>query len=64
MSDERLAQLETIVDDFVLSACVKIMQEFKDRKSGEWNPDYWIRLAQGEDVEVAEEDPTALVDME
>ena len=51
MSDERLAQLETITDDSSLSAHVELVLEFKDRKSGEWNPDYWIRLAGGEDVE-------------
>ena len=64
VSNEWLAQLKTIADDSVLSACAEILQKFKDGKNEEWNPDYWIRLAQGEDVEVAEEDPTALVDME
>ena len=38
------------------------MQEFKDRKSKEWNLDYWIRLAQGQDGEAVEEEPAALVD--
>ena len=62
MSDERLAQLETIADDSIISTCAKIMQEFKDGKSGEWNLDYWIRLAQGKDVEAVE--PAVLVDMD
>ena len=42
------------------------MQEFKDGMSGEWDPDYWIHLARGEE-EVAEEaeaaeEPIVLVD--
>ena len=45
--------------DFVLAACAKLMQEFKDGKSGEWNLDYWIHLAWGE---VVEEEPISLVD--
>ena len=43
VSDERLAQLETLDGD------AELMQEFKDGKSVEWDPDYWIRLARGED---------------
>ena len=45
VSDERLAQLERIADDSVLSAHAELMQEFKDEKSGEWDPNYCIRLA-------------------
>ena len=41
--------------DVVLSACAKLMQEFKDGRSGEWNPDYWIRLTRREEEEVVEE---------
>ena len=44
VSEKRLAQLETVADDLVLSAHANLMQEFKDRKSVEWDPDYWIRL--------------------
>ena len=60
-SVERLAQLETITDNSVISVCVELMQEFKDGKSWEWNPDYWIRLACGKDVVVREEEPVVLV---
>ena len=50
-----------------MCAYVELMQEFKDGKSSEWDPDYWIRLARGEDPEVAEEtmvveEPVAPVD--
>ena len=45
VSEERLAQLETIADDSVIYARAELMQDFKDGKSGEWNLDYWIRLA-------------------
>ena len=62
MSDERLAQLETITDDSVLFALAELMQEFKDGKSGEQNLDNWTRIARGEDVEVIVEEPTTLVD--
>ena len=49
--------------DAVLSTHAELIQEFKDRKSGEWDPDYWICLVQGQDVEaVEEEEPIALVD--
>ena len=54
MSDERLAQLETMTGYAVLSARAELMQEFKDGRSREWDPNYWIRLAHGEE-EVAEE---------
>lgn len=40
MREARLAQLETVAGDAVLSACAKILQEFKDDKSGEWDLDY------------------------
>lgn len=40
VSDEHLAQLETLVGDAVLSARAELMQEFKDGKSREWDPDY------------------------
>ena len=53
--DEQLAQLETVAGDAVVAARAELMQEFKDGKSGEWDPDYWIRLARGEDPEAAEE---------
>ena len=55
----QLTQLETILGDCILAARAEIMLEFKDRKSRESNPDYWICLAQGKDVE---EEPAALVD--
>ena len=45
VGEERLAQLETVAGDAVLSAHAELMQEFKDGRSGEWDPDYWIRLA-------------------
>ena len=44
-----------MVGDVVLSTRAQLMQEFKDRRSGEWDPDYWIRIARGEDPEAAEE---------
>ena len=50
-----MAQLETVAGDAVLSARAELMQEFKDGRSGEWDPDYWICLARGEDPEAAEE---------
>ena len=53
--DEQLAQLETVAGDAVVAARAELMQEFKDGKSGEWDPDYWIRLARGEDPEAAKE---------
>ena len=53
--DEQLAQLETVAGDAVIAARAELMQEFKDGKSGEWDPDYWIRLARGEDPKAAEE---------
>ena len=40
VNEERLAQLETIADDSIISAYAELMQEFKDEKSGEWNSDY------------------------
>ena len=40
--DEQLAQLETVAGDAVVAARAELMQEFKDGKSGEWDPDYWI----------------------
>ena len=55
VGEERLAQLETVVGDAVLSARAELMQEFRDRRSGDWDPDYWIHLARGEDPEAAEE---------
>ena len=54
VGDEHLAQLETVAGDAVLSTRAELMQEFKDGRSGEWDPDYWIHLAHG-DEEVAEE---------
>ena len=65
--DEQLAQLETVAGDAMVAARAELMQEFKDGKSGEWDPDYWIRLARGEDPEaveepVATEEPVAPVD--
>ena len=45
--------------DAVLSASAKLMQEFKDGRSGEWDPDYWIYLARGEDPEAVEEPEAA-----
>ena len=60
--DEQLAQLETVAGDVVVAARAELMQEFKDGRSGEWNPDYWIRLARGEDPEAAEE-PEAAVEL-
>ena len=62
VNEKRLAQLETIADDSVLSARVELMQEFKDEKSGERDPDYWIRLKQSQDAEVVKEEPVASVD--
>ena len=59
VGDERLAQLETVVGDAVLAARAELMQEFRDGRSGEWDPDYWIRLARGEDLEAAEEPEAA-----
>ena len=56
--DERLAQQEIVAGDAVLFARAELMQEFKDKRSGEWDPDYWIRLACGEE-EVAEEPEAA-----
>ena len=47
--------------DAVLAARAELMQEFRDGRSGEWDPDYWIRLARGEDPEAAEE-PVVPVD--
>ena len=41
--------------DAIVAAHAELMQEFRDGRSGEWKPDYWIRLARGEDPEAAEE---------
>ena len=38
------------------------MQDFKDKKSGEWDPDYWICLACDKDVVVIDEELIVLVD--
>ena len=66
MSDEHLAQLETMAGYAVLSARAELMQEFKDGRSREWDPDYWIRLAHGEEEVVEEaraaEEPVVQVD--
>ena len=59
VGEERLAQLETVAGDAVLSARAELMQEFKDGRSGEWDPDYWIRLARGEDPKSVEEPEAA-----
>ncbi|KAL5578058.1 hypothetical protein UlMin_019757 [Ulmus minor] len=53
--DEQLVQLETVAGDAVVAARAELMQEFVDGRSGEWDPNYWIRLARGEDPEAAEE---------
>ena len=42
VSEERLALLEVVAGDAMLSAHVELMQEFKNGKSGEWDLDYWI----------------------
>ena len=63
-SVEWLAQLETIADDSILSTRAELMQKFKDGKSGEWYPDYWICLAHSKDVEVTEEGHAMLVNMD
>ena len=47
--------------DAVVAARAELMQEFRDGRNGEWDPDYWIRLARGEDPEATEE-PVAPVD--
>ena len=57
--DEQLAQLETVAGDAVVVAHAELMQEFRDGRSGEWDPDYWICLARGEEEEVAEEPEAA-----
>ena len=44
MSEERLAGHETVASDAVIAACVELMQESRDRKSSEYDTDYWIRL--------------------
>ena len=62
--DEQLAQLETVAGDVVVAARAELMQEFRDGRSGEWDPDYWIRLARGEDPEAAEEPEAALEPVE
>ena len=55
MSQERLEILEMVANDVVVAAHVELMQEFKDRKSLEWEPDYRIELWQGWDEELTEE---------
>ena len=63
-SDERLAQLENIANDFVHLTRAELIQEFKDKKNREWNLDYWIRLARRKDIEVGELDTAAPVEMD
>ena len=46
----------------MIVACTGIMREFKDGKSREWNPYFWIRLWQGHDDEQAKEELEAMVD--
>ena len=57
-----MGQLETVAGDAVLSARAELIQEFKDGKRGEWDPDYWIRLARGEDEAKTAEEPMEPVD--
>ena len=46
----------------ILSASAKLMQEFKDGRSGQWDPDYWIHLANGEEEAEVAEEPVEPVD--
>ena len=48
-----MAKLETVASVAVIATRAKLMQEFKDRKSGEWDPNFWFGLSQGcQDVQV------------
>ena len=40
VGEERLAQLETMAGDAILSARAELMQEFRDGRSGEWDPNF------------------------
>ena len=50
-----------MASDAVIAARVELMQEFKDRKSSQWDPNYMSQLAQGQDDDTTKEKSTIVV---